>query len=404
MLASSLRERLGGYSRFLLRRIDRIHAVCRFLIESILVRRDCHIAERRDSAGKILVIGLTRIWPGVLNYSRYMIDRGWCYNLVREGSNYSIDLPTGEHWRIERPKTLAQTVSVVGRQCREGKVSLVEVYHHGDWFVLHLLVRLLKAAQIPYVTVYTGRELLNWDSHRRYERIIIREIASGSSALFYKEPYMVSRMAEANLGYENRRHEFRNGLSPMRPNISPDYTSRCIVFLNSFKSFRRIPFLISEFEGVVRAIPDARLHLVGYRNRSELSLAEEAVGRHGLQDSVSISPFSPDGILALNRASLFVLPADHVYLNNSVLEAMASGIPVLLNRDAPWVERIVPSEDVGFLAAVDDGAWAARIAELLVDPSRLETVGRGGQEFVRKEFTLESIVDDLEAVYKRILG
>lgn len=108
----------------------------------------------------------------------------------------------------------------------------------------------------------------------------------------------------------------------------------------------------------------------------------------------------PDVMRGLN---CFALPSLVEGISNTILEAMASGLPVLAtavggNADLvqPGVSgEIVPPDDVPALAA---GLWA--MAE---DPERALAMGRAGRQEIDRRFSLPAMVSAYEAVYDRLL-
>lgn len=100
----------------------------------------------------------------------------------------------------------------------------------------------------------------------------------------------------------------------------------------------------------------------------------------------------------------FVLPSLVEGISNTILEAMASGLPVLAtdvggNRDlidAGVSGEIVPPGDVQALADA--------IASLAADPARARAMGRAGRDAVEQRFSLPAMVSAYERVYDSVLG
>jgi sugar transferase (PEP-CTERM/EpsH1 system associated) len=99
----------------------------------------------------------------------------------------------------------------------------------------------------------------------------------------------------------------------------------------------------------------------------------------------------------------FVLPSRVEGISNTILEAMASGLPVLAtdvggNRDLITLGvtgEIVPADDVP--------ALARGLAALAADPERAAAMGRAGRAAVERRFSLPAMVAAYEGVYERVL-
>ncbi len=73
----------------------------------------------------------------------------------------------------------------------------------------------------------------------------------------------------------------------------------------------------------------------------------------------------------LDQADLFVLPSRQEGLPRALLEAMARALPAI-GSTAGGIPELLPPEDL--VAPADIGALAAKIAEVLTDPARLQAM------------------------------
>jgi len=145
-----------------------------------------------------------------------------------------------------------------------------------------------------------------------------------------------------------------------------------------------------------------RLVLVGERPRS-LDWAEAASG--GIADHIELhANVQPELLPSLYRqASMFVLSSDEEGLGIVILEAMASGLPVMSTR-CGGPETCVVEGETGYLTPVGDAeALAAGMQNLLEDVALRRRLGRAGRRLVESRFSTETAGVPFLTVYDRLL-
>ncbi|TAK13015.1 MAG: glycosyltransferase family 4 protein [Anaerolineae bacterium] len=98
-------------------------------------------------------------------------------------------------------------------------------------------------------------------------------------------------------------------------------------------------------------------------------------------------------IAHLRRANLFVYPSRDEGMPNAVLEAMASGLPVIATRIA-GNEELVLEGQTGLLVPPEDvAALRAALAELIPDAARRRALGAAAFARVHAEYTLARVAE-----------
>lgn len=122
----------------------------------------------------------------------------------------------------------------------------------------------------------------------------------------------------------------------------------------------------------------------------------------GIADAVSFLGDRRD-IPALHASmDVAVLTSDSESLSNVILEAMATGLPVVAFHGGGNPELV--NEDRGVLApAGDEEAFAAAVLKLLANPARREEAGRKALAFVRENFGLDRVRSRYEELYRILL-
>jgi sugar transferase (PEP-CTERM/EpsH1 system associated) len=109
----------------------------------------------------------------------------------------------------------------------------------------------------------------------------------------------------------------------------------------------------------------------------------------------------PDVMRGLNA---FVLPSLAEGISNTILEAMASGLPVLATAVGGTAE-LVAAEETGLLVPADDvEALAAGLIRLASSPDDAAAMGRAGRARVERQFSLPAMVAAYQNLYDRLLA
>ena len=102
--------------------------------------------------------------------------------------------------------------------------------------------------------------------------------------------------------------------------------------------------------------------------------------------------------------SCFVLPSLAEGISNTILEAMASGLPVVAT-DVGGNAELVRHGVTGELVASGDSQAIARVlVRLAADPDAAARLGRVGRQDALRKFSLAAMVSTYQSVYDRHLG
>lgn len=163
------------------------------------------------------------------------------------------------------------------------------------------------------------------------------------------------------------------------------------LFLGRLHPRKGAHLLAQAFAGV--GGPDARLVIAGPDEG-----ARALIHPH-VSDRVTLTGYlGPEARLdALAAADLFALPATGEGLSLALLEALASGLPVVVTPGA-GIPEIVAS-GAGLEVPPDVDALADALRTLLADPARRQQMGAAAQQLVAAHYTWPAVAQQLEAVY-----
>jgi glycosyltransferase involved in cell wall biosynthesis len=125
------------------------------------------------------------------------------------------------------------------------------------------------------------------------------------------------------------------------------------------------------------------------------AVLEQLAGELGLADRVTFLGWQSSEELAglYRRANLFLFPSRHEGMPNAVLEAMASGLPVVASRIAGSEELVVPQE-TGLLVPTEDvDSLRAALADLLSGEDSRRKLGAASRRRVESHFAWERVTE-----------
>jgi glycosyltransferase involved in cell wall biosynthesis len=161
--------------------------------------------------------------------------------------------------------------------------------------------------------------------------------------------------------------------------------------------FKRVLLLVEAVALARAAHPDVQLMLVGdFADRPDVV---EQVRRLNLTQAVHFTgSVLHESLPAYYRlADVYVHSSAYEGLGKVMIEAAASGLPVVSTRTAGAAEIVVEGE-TGLLCEPENAAdLAEQIGVLLTDPARARQMGAAGRAFVREKFdhaaNLDTVVD-----------
>jgi sugar transferase (PEP-CTERM/EpsH1 system associated) len=100
----------------------------------------------------------------------------------------------------------------------------------------------------------------------------------------------------------------------------------------------------------------------------------------------------------------FVLPSLAEGVSNTILECMASGLPVLATDVGGNAELVLNGNTGDLVAAGDAELLALGLLRMSADPARAAGMGRAGRARVEQHFSLPAMVGAYQTLYDRLLA
>ena len=176
-----------------------------------------------------------------------------------------------------------------------------------------------------------------------------------------------------------------------------------VLFVGSLIARKGVDTLLRAFAALASDLPEYRLVLAGEGpEQANLAALAESLG---VAARVEFAGFLPQaGIAArMRQARLFVLPSNEEGQGVVLLEAMASGLPVVASSVGGIPEVVV--EGTGRLfPAGDAAALAGQMRAVLTGPALWRQLGAAGRRHVEEHYSPAAIGACYRALYETVLA
>jgi glycosyltransferase involved in cell wall biosynthesis len=146
------------------------------------------------------------------------------------------------------------------------------------------------------------------------------------------------------------------------------------------------------------------IHLVIIGDGLERAALEALADDLGVNNRIHWAGHRRDVERLLPAFDLFVQPSLHEGLPNTVLEAMAAGLPVAATSVGGTPEVVVDGATGLLVSPRNPEALAQAITTLLRDSDLRRKMGRAGQERVARHFSVERMVQQTQDLYEQLLA
>ncbi len=229
---------------------------------------------------------------------------------------------------------------------------------------------------------------------------------SRAAALLITTPAAMNRIPLARFS-RRRSHLVRHGIDTMlfAPEAGWRQAARLcpptILFYSHLDRRKGVFVLVDAFKAIARAMPEARLLLVGRGDHTEE--LGEYVRNSGCANRIEIrGPVQREQAPALLwECSVYCLPSFGEPYATTVLEAMACAKPVVVTK-AGGLPYMVSPQGGACVPTGDAQALAAALLDILGSADRQVAMGEANRAYIEEHFTWARVVDSLERVYRHV--
>ena len=278
-----------------------------------------------------------------------------------------------------------------GRWCRRQRIAVV---HTGQ---LYSNIFGLPGAALGGVPVRIGNRR-DINPNQRPVHLVSQRIAYS----FAHKIVTNSRAAAARLRRErvpgHKIATVPNGIDFDAFPESPRRTApRRVVVVANLRPEKGHDVLIDAAREVLARVLGATFDIVG--DGPLAGSLRELARRAGVDRAVTFAGHQQDVGARLAQGDIFVLPSRSEAMPNALLEAMATGLPVIAS-EVGGIGEIVEDGRTGLLVPADNpAALADRICRVMTTPGLAAALGEAARKEVRGRYSFERMVAAFESIY-----
>ncbi len=194
-----------------------------------------------------------------------------------------------------------------------------------------------------------------------------------------------------------------NPVSDAFLNVEYSYRDKAlnIVAVGRLVEQKNYPLLLSAFKEIYMDYPDVILHIYGVGHLRNKFLS--GIVKNKLENNIILHGRTADVAKALCESDLYVLCSDFEGFPNSLMEAMAVGLPCI-STDCPTgpSELIVSGESGELIKVGDKQALIVAIRKMLDNCEYRKKCGQNARKFVFDNLTVDKIVSSFVDEVKKI--
>ncbi|MCP9451546.1 MAG: glycosyltransferase [Nitrospira sp.] len=353
---------------------------------------------------------------GGLSYSVVRL----CESLIKQGHDITLsvlnDPPRLSYPHFVRafpmgigPRKLGRSPAMARWLAREGSSRTVDILHsHSMWMMPNVYPGIVaRRYRIPLIVSPRGT-LSSWAMAsgsfvKRFFWPLVQRPAISAAACFH---------ATAESEYEDiRRLGFRqpvaiipNGIDIPEPIPKREQPLRTLLFLSRIHPKKGLDLLLPAWQAVQDHFPAWRLVIAGprdsdgYLEKMQALAAQLELKRLEFIGEVK----GAQKWETYSQADLFVLPTYSENFGNVVAEALASGIPAIVSKGAPWAGLVEKRAgwwiDIGVAPLV-----SCLMQALALSSDQLSEMGQRGRRWMQEEFSWDCLGHRMTRTYEWII-
>jgi L-malate glycosyltransferase len=342
-----------------------------------------------------------------LDHSRFDLHLACLRNrgeLLKDIEPLGVPRPVFDIGPLYTPKTMWQAV----RLARYIKRHLIQIVHCYGFYpnVFAVPAARIAGASIVVASIRDRGDILT-PFQRRIQKIACRLAdcvlvnAEAIRDTLIEQGYRPDNIVVIRNGIVLSRFGNREKGAALRDELGLPPNAPLAFVFSRLNRMKGVEYFLDAAALIAEKHPDVRFLIVGDgANRKDL---EGHACRLGLARRVTFTGFRTDVPELLPEAAVSVLPSLSEGLSNSLLESMASGVPVIAARVGGNSEIVEDGVSGLLVAPRDSQALADAMSRVLENPDLAASLGEAGRQRVTRVFSMERSVAEVEHLYSRLV-
>jgi L-malate glycosyltransferase len=324
--------------------------------------------------------------------------------LLAEVERLPVPRPEFRIGRLYSPRTVWQAVRLA-RYIRANRIQVVHSYGYYPNVFTVPIARLMGAPIVMASIRDTGNLLTPMQSWLQKSVCQLADCvlvnAEAIRVNLLEQGYDPSKIVVIRNGTAMATFTKKGRNAALRHELGLPLSARLIAVFSRLNQMKGVHYFLEAARVLAGRFDDVCFLIVGDGgSRKEL---EEQACRLGLGSRVVFTGFRTDVPDLLSEATISVLPSLSEGTSNTLLESMATGVPVIATRVGGNPE-VVEDQISGLLVPPrDSAALATAMGELLDDPDLALRLGQAGLRRVSELYSISSAVQATERLYQRLV-
>jgi len=247
---------------------------------------------------------------------------------------------------------------------------------------------------------------------RSYEKKLMKR----SDALIAVSKYTVDELTELYGIEEEKIHVIYNGVDVQKFKPRPDRAelrrefgledkNKIVLFVGRLYHRKGLEILLRSIPPVLQEFSDVKFVISGKGFKQKEESLRNLAKQLDIEDHVTFMGYVPDEKLPnlYSASDIFVLPAIYENFPFAILEAQATGLPVISTKVGGIPEFLVDNENGFLIDAGDSAQLTQRVLALLQDPKLAKKMGMRGRKLIEEKFSWRLITSQVIDLYHKLL-